>query len=217
MQFTRVAIHLAKRSAYALAAVAFRISLSAAQEVDGEALRLTEASEGCLLTAYRDPVGVLTIGWGHTGHDVYEGMVITRAQAEELLRQDMIIAEMCVNHDVKVPLTQNQFDALVDLTFNIGGPNFANSTLLRKLNARDYVGAAAEFSRWNQSKGVVLEGLVERRAAEAELFLRPDTTISLSASGSDDVSLKLLIQRTILEDFEDCGPIWAALKEILAT
>lgn len=89
-----------------------------------------------------------------------------------LLRADLGTAEAAVNRLVTVPLTQNQFDALVSLVFNIGEGNFSKSTLLRRLNAGEREAAAGQFGRWNKSKGVELAGLTKRRAAERELFLK---------------------------------------------
>jgi lysozyme len=111
-----------------------------------------------------------TGGWGHTGPDVRPGMVITRDMAVDWLRADVRGAEAVVKRDVKVALNQEEYDALVDLVFNIGSGNFDTSTLLRKLNAGDTDGAIAEFARWNQAGGKVLAGLVKRREAERVLF-----------------------------------------------
>jgi lysozyme len=122
------------------------------------------------LTAYQDPVGVWTIGYGHTGADVQPGLTITQEQASDLLLQDVAGAVAAVNRLVTVPLTQNQFDALVDFTFNVGQGNLASSTLLRELNAGNTAGAAAQFLVWVYAKGVELPGLVTRRQAEAALF-----------------------------------------------
>lgn len=135
-------------------------------------LRLTELFEGCRITAYYDAVGVLTVGYGHTGPDVYEGQTITQAEAEALLAQDVKFAVTVANAYVKVPLTQNEFDALVDFIFNEGGHAFEESTLLRLLNAGNYIGAAAQFSLWVNAGGHRLPGLVERRKAEHDLFVR---------------------------------------------
>lgn len=96
--------------------------------------------EGLRLVAYLDSVGVWTIGYGDTGPDVVKGLTITKGQAEERLRKRLVEFEGYVNRAVKVKLTQNQFDALVSLVYNIGPTNFNSSTLLRKLNAGDYVG-----------------------------------------------------------------------------
>jgi lysozyme len=111
-----------------------------------------------------------TGGWGHTGPDVRPGMVITREMAVDWLRADVRGAEAVVKRDVTVALNQEEYDALVDLVFNIGSGNFDTSTLLRKLNAGDTVGAIAEFARWNLAGGKVLAGLVKRREAERVLF-----------------------------------------------
>ncbi len=134
---------------------------------------------------YLDPVGIWTIGWGHAisvggaylrgkanrdaARDLYPDG-ITLAQAETLLRGDVLDTCRDVESLVEVPLTDNQFAALVSFTFNLGRGSLARSTLLRKLNEKDYAGAAAEFARWNRAGGKVLDGLVARRAAEAQLF-----------------------------------------------
>ena len=133
-------------------------------------LALTEQFEGCCLTAYQDQVGVWTIGYGHTGPDVKPGMAITSEQAQALLAQDVKSAAACVNNVVSVQLTQEEFDALVDFVFNLGGRAFSGSTMLRDLNARDFTGAAAQFELWDRAGGAVVAGLLRRRQAEAELF-----------------------------------------------
>ena len=129
-----------------------------------------KSHEGLRTTAYRDPVGVLTIGYGHTGPDVKPGQKITEAQAEALLRKDVAWAENAVRKNVKVPLTQGQFDALTSFTFNCGAGALQKSTLLKKLNAGDYAGAQAEFGKWVHGGGKVLPGLVRRRNEEAQMF-----------------------------------------------
>lgn len=125
---------------------------------------------GPALESYLCPGRVWTIGWGHT-KGVRMGQHATLAQCEQWLLEDCADAEKAVNDLVKVPLTQNQFDALVSFVFNVGRGNLANSTLLRLLNAGDYAGAAEQFPRWNKSKGRILNGLVARRADEKALFL----------------------------------------------
>jgi len=141
-------------------------------QFDRDGIDLVAISEGLRLTAYRDdsPRRVLTIGYGHTGPDVYEGQAITKDEAESLLMRDVHIAELDVHAMVKVPLSQHQYDALVDFAFNLGGPALHGSTLLRLLNAGDYAGADAEFKKWDHAGGKVLAGLTKRRAAEAALF-----------------------------------------------
>lgn len=116
------------------------------------------------------PNDVPTIGWGHT-HTARMGMVITESKAQELFDRDVLWVEQAIANHVKVPLNQNQYDALASWIFNIGATNFKTSTLLRKLNAKDYEGAARELPRWNKQKGKVLRGLVRRRAEEMEYFL----------------------------------------------
>lgn len=128
------------------------------------------------LTAYLPTKNdVWTIGWGHT-KTARQGMVITEAQAEQLLRQDLAWVEDTIKKLVKVPLEQNQFDALASLIFNIGGGAFAKSTVLRKLNAGDYKGAADAFLMWDKQRDrqtgqmTRLRGLTIRRNEERALF-----------------------------------------------
>jgi len=119
-------------------------------------------------------VGVWTIGYGHTGPASHKGNVISEDQAEDLLREDMSESEYFVGRYIEVELNQDQFDALVSFTFNVGGGALAKSTLRRKLNDGDYDGAANEFIRWNKGtvngKKVVLPGLTRRRRSEQFLF-----------------------------------------------
>lgn len=130
---------------------------------------LIKKYEGCRLTAYKCPSGVYTIGYGHT-NGVKKGQRITQRQAEAYLREDVKKFENGVNKYVSAPLTQNQFDALVSFCFNCGLGAFKTSALRKKLNAKDYAGAGKELLRWNKAKGVVLEGLKQRRKAEKDLF-----------------------------------------------
>jgi spore coat assembly protein SafA len=141
----------------------------AANALSQNGLDLIKGFEGLRLSAYQDSAGVWTIGYGHTGN-VKPGDRITQAQAEGLLQKDTAWAQQAVRDQVKVPLTQGQFDALTSFTFNLGAGALAKSTLLSKLNAGDYAGAQAEFGKWVHAGGQVLRGLVRRRAAEAELF-----------------------------------------------
>lgn len=145
---------------------------------------LAKEFEGLVLEAYRDPVGIWTVGWGHT-RGVYEGVRITISVAEDFLRQDLMEAGAIVRHVVKVPLNQNQFDALTDFVFNVG-PGVSGkkqgfvylktgkpSTMLRKLNAGDYAGCAQQFKYWVYAGGVKMRGLERRRKREQELFNTP--------------------------------------------
>jgi lysozyme len=135
-------------------------------------LDLIKKFEGLRLKAYQDSVNVWTIGYGHTGPDVYRGQVISASEAEQLLKDDLIEAEHDVMRLVHVPLTENQFAALVSFTFNLGGGALKKSTLLRVLNLREYDHAGKQFLVWNRAGGKVLKGLTVRRQAERELFLK---------------------------------------------
>lgn len=128
--------------------------------------------EGLRLKAYKCPAGVWTIGYGHTGSDVKENMIITKEQAENLFNLDILVHSNNVSKLVRVNLTQNQFDALVSFEYNVGYGNFLKSTLLKKLNAKDYTGASQEFEKWVYSNKKRIDGLVKRRQKEKELFLR---------------------------------------------
>lgn len=132
---------------------------------------LIKVSEGLSLVAYLCPAGVLTIGYGHTGKDVVEGMVIDHQEADRLLQVDLEKFEKEVSKLVKVGITQNQFDALISFTYNLGASALKGSTLLKKLNAGEYMAAANEFPKWVKAGGKVLPGLVTRRRKERELFL----------------------------------------------
>lgn len=114
---------------------------------------------------------VPTIGWGHTS-GVKMGMVITKEQAEQFLKEDVAWVERALNRYVKVPLNQNQYDALASWTFNLGARNLLKSTMLKRLNEGNYEEAAKEMLRWDKQKGQVLGGLVRRRREEYELFKR---------------------------------------------
>ena len=132
-------------------------------------LDLTEQFEGCDLDSYQDSGGVWTNGYGNT-HGVVPNSTITQSQAEYDLCANIQNAVKEVNRLVTVPLTQGEFDALVDFCFNLGSGNLAGSTLLRLLNAGDYQGAAAQFDAWARCDGKVLAGLLRRRQAESAEF-----------------------------------------------
>jgi len=132
--------------------------------------------EGCVLKAYKDAVGVLTIGYGSTGSHVTEGLAIDTNKAEELLVRDLARFEKAVNTLVTVPITQGQFDALVSFAFNLGIGSLKTSTLLKKLNKKEYKEASEEFLRWNKAGGKVLRGLTARRIAERAMFIEEAIT-----------------------------------------
>ncbi len=149
-------------------------------------INLIIGCEDLRLKTYLDPLGIPTIGYGHTGPDVHTGQSITKLQAEQLLQKDLATAEGYINAAVKVPLNQNQFDALVSIVFNVGHgsskkdgiiqlANGKPSTLLRMLNLGNFALAADEFSKWVYGGGLKLPGLVSRRAKERALFLTPVT------------------------------------------
>jgi lysozyme len=144
-------------------------------QTSDKGIALIKEFEGCKLTAYQDSVGVWTIGYGWTqpvdGKPIRAGMTIKQETAERLLKTGLVSYESDVSRLVKVGLTQGQFDALVSFTYNLGGRSLSTSTLLRKLNAGDYAGAANEFLHWNKAGGKVLNGLTRRREAERALFL----------------------------------------------
>jgi lysozyme len=140
--------------------------------ISANGLQLIRQFEGLSLKAYPDPASggdPWTLGYGHT-LDVEPGDTCTLEEAEQWLLDDCADAEVAILRHVKVPLSQGQLDALISFVFNLGAGNFAKSTLLRKLNAGDYVGAWQEFPRWNKAAGKVMPGLSRRRAAEAKLF-----------------------------------------------
>lgn len=136
-----------------------------------QGIELIKGYEGFRENAYKCPAGVLTIGYGHI-KDVFPGMHTTEQSAVELLKSDLITAESAVKRLVKVPLKQNQFDALVSFTFNLGEGNLKSSTLLKVINStpNDFEQIAYQFSRWNKAGGKILEGLVKRRKEEATLY-----------------------------------------------
>lgn len=132
--------------------------------------------EGLRLKPYKDSAGLWTIGYGHLikfPEEKYllnpEGII--KKEAEKLLKHDLKPAEKAVNDFVKMPLTGNQYDALVSFVYNVGSGNFADSTMLRRLNVGDYDGAAAEFPKWKYAGGKENAGLLARRAKEQNLFL----------------------------------------------
>ncbi|PKF33439.1 lysozyme [Acinetobacter proteolyticus] len=139
-------------------------------------INLITSFEDLRLAAYDDGVGVWTIGYGTTvypnGIRVKRGDTCTKAQAVSFFQHDLRRFEAAVNQAVKVVVNQNQFDALVSLTYNIGEQAFKDSTLLKKLNASDFMSSADQFPKWNRGGGKVMKGLVRRRAAERELFLK---------------------------------------------
>ncbi|QPQ55606.1 lysozyme [Allosphingosinicella flava] len=142
------------------------------RKISDKGVALIKEFEGLRLKAYPDPAtggDPWTIGVGHTGSDVKPGLVITEAQADDLLRKDVARFERAVNKLAPIT-TQDQFDALVSLAFNVGEENLRSSTLLRMHNAGNHDGAANQFARWNKAAGRVMTGLTRRRTAETKLY-----------------------------------------------
>jgi lysozyme len=145
--------------------------------ISDQGLTLIKAFEGFSAEPYMCPAGKRTVGYGHVitvasplWVHMSSTLPLTKKQAMDLLRQDVCYAEEVINADVKVALTQNQFDALVSFTYNIGAGAFARSTLLKLLNQSDYDGASAQFMRWIYIGKKESAGLVRRREAERAMF-----------------------------------------------
>jgi lysozyme len=151
-------------------------------KLSGNGCKLIKNFEGLRLSAYRDVAGVWTIGYGsthyHDGKRVKPGdKLATETQADALFRNTLGQYEQAVNQFVKVPLTQNQFDALISFSYNAGAGALKNSTLLGKLNEKDYESAAAHFLAWDKitdpktGEKILCDTLVQRRKEESRLFL----------------------------------------------
>lgn len=143
-------------------------------KLDKKGLDLIKSFEGCRLKAYKcvPTEKYYTIGYGHYGKDVKQGMVITSKQAEELLKKDVAKFEQYVNSYVKVDITQSMFNALTSFCYNCGGGALSSSNLLKYVNKKEFEKASKEFAKWNKSGGKVLNGLVKRREKERKEFLR---------------------------------------------
>jgi GH24 family phage-related lysozyme (muramidase) len=149
-------------------------SASGPKRTNQNGLLLIKSFEGLRLKAYRDAVGIWTIGYGTT-RGVQPDMSISEAKAEQFLQQDLNRFEEAIHEAVEASLNDNQFSALVSFTYNVGSGALRSSTLLKYLNARrDLHSIADEFLRWNRAGGRVLEGLTRRRKAERALFLGED-------------------------------------------
>tara|TARA_Y100001937_G_scaffold17583_1_gene24309 strand:+ start:1609 stop:2052 length:444 start_codon:yes stop_codon:yes gene_type:complete len=138
-------------------------------KISKEGISLIKNYEGCRLEAYQDSVGIWTIGYGVI-KGVKEGDKINQEEADHLLQEELPEYEGYINDMIKVPLEQCQFDALVCWVYNLGPNNLKDSTLLKVINEKNYEDVPEQIKRWNKAGGVVLAGLVKRRAAEADLF-----------------------------------------------
>ncbi|MBG6243201.1 MAG: lysozyme [Candidatus Symbiopectobacterium sp. Dall1.0] len=141
---------------------------------------LVQWHEGKRYKPYRDGGGVLTVCHGHTGKDVTPGEIYSEEECNALMKQDLQIARSTVERYVTVPLSDLQKSALTSFVYNIGSGAFANSTLLKKLNAGDIQGACDQMSRWKYNEGKVSNGLINRREVEREICLNPDSLINLT-------------------------------------
>lgn len=146
-----------------------------AKHINNAGLEIVRVGEGLRLGAYRDVAGIWTIGYGHTCPDVRAGMIITEAQANDLLRADLAKAEEAVEGATQEETTDNQFSAMVSLAFNVGTAAFHKSTVLASHRAANYAGAAQAFLLWDKAhvngKLIVVPGLLKRRMQERGLYL----------------------------------------------
>lgn len=146
-----------------------------AYDISDRGVEFIARKEGFRSDVYLDEAGYPTIGYGHKIEAGESFTKITEEEGAELLKKDLQIAVSSVRRRVDRPLTQGQFDSLVSFVFNVGDGAFMGSTLLKKLNSRDFDGAAKEFARWKYiTKGgqkIVSNGLVNRRKEEQQLFL----------------------------------------------
>ena len=134
-----------------------------------EGISLIKSFEGCELTAYRCSADVPTIGYGHTA-GVSDGDTCTQEEAETMLAEDLVEFEDYVKNYVEAELQQNEFDALVAWTYNLGPANLKESTMLKELNSGNFEEVPRQMKRWNRAGGEVLDGLIRRREAESRLF-----------------------------------------------
>lgn len=173
-----------------------------ARKINKAGLDLVKAKEGLRLKPYLDQVGIPTIGYGTTFYEDGKKVSMNDPEITESRASDLLVAHMdsfaaSVEKLVKVPLTDNQFAALCSFVYNLGAGSLGGSTLLKKLNAKDYSGAADEFLVWNKAKisGVMtpVNGLTLRRQAERSLFLQSPTGQSSSAlpSGPSDEDINV--------------------------
>ena len=132
---------------------------------------LVAPNEGKVNATYIDPVGIATSCYGHTGPEVKLGQKFTDEQCLDQLAKDLSTHDKQMMNLVRVPLTDYQHAAFLSFTYNAGVGNFKSSTMLRKLNSKDYEGACEELSKWVYAKKKILPGLVKRREAEKEMCL----------------------------------------------
>jgi len=144
------------------------------RSINQAGIDMIKSFEGCKLEAYKDQVGVVTIGYGDTGPDVVEGLTITQEEANQRLSHKL--EQFCsgVSKYVTAEVNDNQFAALVSFAYNLGLGSLQHSTLLALLNAGNASGAASQFLVWDKAGGKVSDGLLRRRTAEQALFLKEE-------------------------------------------
>jgi len=196
------------------------------RQINAEGLAHIKRWEGLRLSAYKDVAGIWTIGYGHTSAagapTVSAGMKITEAEAERILRADLAKFEARVERLVKVPLTDNQFAALVSFDYNTGALH--KSTLLKKLNAGDYAAVPEELAKWVNAGGKRVQGLVNRRASEAGLWAKGEFVSSADVPAKpaappmltkETVSWGAGIAATVGSTISGAGPVQYALAAIM--
>lgn len=166
-------------SVAATAAAAANMKAAAQLSISDDGVEFIASHEGFIGHPYNDPVGYATIGYGHLLHknnvtaaDKKEWGNITKKQGLALLRKDASGAEAAIHRMVKVPITQSMYDALISFAYNVGTGSLQKSSLLKKINKKDYKGAANEFGKWVYSNHKKLPDLVERRGQEKDLFCK---------------------------------------------
>lgn len=181
--------------------------------VSEEGLALIKEFEGLRLKAYKCPADVWTIGYGHTSAagepKVIPGMTITKEEAEEILKRDLVKYEKGVERLVKVQLKQGQFDALVGFAYNAGVGALEKSTLLRKVNAGKFDEVPAEFMKWTKAGGRELPGLVRRRRAEAKLWRSINTDAPVNVDEARIEPDLPVPKKTIMQSKEANGAVIA--------
>jgi lysozyme len=183
-------------------------------------LDLIKEFEGLRLKAYKCPASVLTIGFGHTSEAgapiVTPDLVITKTEAEEILKRDLVQYENGVSSMVKVPLRPRQFDALVSFVYNVGETQFSRSTLLKRVNAGKFDEVPAEFMKWTRGGGKELPGLIRRRRAEVKLWRGMNTGAPLHIDEARSKPDAPKPKRSITQSKEANGAVVAGSASAIA-
>lgn len=184
------------------------------RRVNAEGRALLKQWEGLRLEAYQDGGGVWTIGYGHT-RTAQPGMKITTAKAKTLFNADIAPCEEAVERLVTVELNDNQFAALVSFVYNVGEGAFTKSTLLKKLNAGDYDAVPAQLMRWVKDNGKVVDGLVNRRAAESGLWARGSFVTSAGPTTAQPETPPLLTKENLTTAAGAIGAMGTAASAVV--